>query len=112
MPRNDAMWRQWRHTAFIGGLGLSALAVTILLLSAYFAGTAPRLPNNVTVLETLRTSGDWAPVSTRLLNTSGTWSNTGAPAGGVMHEPDNLSRTQVDISDLSPPDHPFHPTED
>ncbi len=112
MPCNDVVWRQWRHTAFIGGHALSALTVMILLLSTYFAGTAPRFPNNVAVLETRRTSSDWAPVSTRPLNISGIWSNADASPGGVTHEPHNLSRRPVDISDLSPPDHPFHPTGD
>jgi hypothetical protein len=112
MPRNDAMRHQWCHTAFIGGLGLSALAAMVLLLSAYFAGTAPRLPNNVAVLETLRTSGDLSPASPRLLNTGGLWSNADGPSGGVMREPNNRSRRPVNMSDLSAADHPFHPTGD
>jgi hypothetical protein len=100
----DAMWRRWRHAAFMGGLGLSALAAMILLLSAYFAGTAPHLPNDVAALETLRTSGDMSPISARPLDTSDASSNAEASSGRVPPEPNDPSRRPIDISDVSSPD--------
>ncbi len=108
----DAMWRRWRHAAFLGGLGLSALAAMILLLSAYFAGTAPHLPNDVAVLETLRTGGDLAPVSARALDTGNVSSNAEAPSGRASPEPNDLSRQPIDISGLPSPDHRFRPSGD
>jgi hypothetical protein len=89
------MWHRWRYTAFIGGLGLSALAVVILLLSAFFAGTAPHLPNDVAALETLRTSNDWAQVSARTLDASGA-STAVATSSMVSLEPKDLSRRPID----------------
>jgi hypothetical protein len=112
MISNDAMWRRWRHAAFIGGLGLSALAVMILLLSAYFAGTAPHLPKNVAVLETLRTSGDWAPVRTRSLDIGGMSSNADASSGMIRPQANSRWRQPLDISDPPPPDYRFDRTGD
>jgi hypothetical protein len=108
----DPRWREWRHAAFIGGLSLSALTVMILLLSAYFAGTAPHLPNDVAALETLRTGGDWAAVSARPLGTNGVPSNVEASAGRVARQPNDLSHPPMDISDLPSPDHRFRSTGD
>jgi hypothetical protein len=108
----DAMWRRWRHAAFMGGLGLSALAAMILLLSAYFAGTAPRLPNDLAVLETLRTGDDLAPVRARALDASDVSSNAEASSRRVPSEPNDLSRRPIDISDLPSPAQRIRPTGD
>lgn len=98
------------HFAFIGGLGLSALAAVILLLSIYFAGTAPRLPASAAALETLKTGGAWPPpVSVRSLD-------RGAPPTAAQASPTNVSllprstdpsqEPPIDLSDLPPPERP------
>jgi hypothetical protein len=104
--RAHRTWRRFRSTAFIGGLGLSAIATAILVLSAYFAGTAPRLPGNAAALETLKTGGSWPPpVQTRLLDADVTPSSAQASPNNLRLLPQSPSRSEappIAIADLPP----------
>jgi hypothetical protein len=99
-------WRRWQPAAFIGGLGLSVIAGIVLVLSAYFAGTAPRLPTNAAALESLKTSGSWPPpVRVRSLNADAPPSSAQASPnnlGLLPHSADPADAPPIDISDLPP----------
>ena len=103
----DLTWRRLQHTAFIGGLGLSVAAALVLMLAAYFAGTAPHLPGTAQALETLKTGGNWlAPVTTKTLDARA--APTTAQAANVSllpRSPDASQAPPIEISDLPPPEH-------
>lgn len=99
-------WRRIRPAAFIGGLGLSALAAAVLMLSAYFAGTAPHLPSP-TALETLKTGEHWPPpIRSHSLDTGAAPSSAEAAPASISVIPlsaDPSEAPPIDISDLPPP---------
>lgn len=100
-----------RQVAFVGGLGLSALAAFVLVLSAYFAGTAPHLPSTAEALETLKTSSAWpSPVTSRSLDTAAAPSSARVLVSDVRllpRSPDAAEAPPIDISDLPPAEHRF-----
>ena len=106
-----SLWlrRTWRHcgpAAFVGGLGLSAIAAAILMLSAYFAGTAPRLPSSAAALETLKTGDSWPPpVHARALDAPAAPLSAQASPTNMSLLPRSAPRAEappIDISDLPP----------
>ncbi len=105
----DVRWPQLRHVAFVGGLCLSALAALVLLLSAYFAGTAPHMPSTAEALETLKTGSGWpAPVTSRSLGANGALSSLRVSSSDVSLLPRSADPSEappIDISDLPPAVH-------
>jgi len=97
--------------AFVGGLGLSAVAIIVLLLAAYFAGTAPHLPASAAALETLKTGGAWPPtVTTRTLGTHAAPSTASASPHDLRLLPHSVDPSQappIDVQDLPPVEHHF-----
>ncbi|MGH6981230.1 MAG: hypothetical protein ACREFC_08485 [Stellaceae bacterium] len=97
--------------AFIAGLGLSAIAAVVLLLAAYFAGTAPRLPGSADALETLKTGGAWPPsVTARALDTRVAPTRAAASPHDMHLLPRSSDPSQappIDIKDLPPVEHHF-----
>jgi hypothetical protein len=104
-----ARWQEMRHAAFVGGLGLSAIAATVLLLAAYFADTAPRLPSSAAALETLKTGGAWPPpVEARALDADLASQIARPSPTNVSLLPHSIDRSEappIDISDLPAPEH-------
>lgn len=99
-------WRRLRPAAFIGGLGLSAIAGIVLVLSAYFAGTAPRLPSDAGALEILKTADSWPqPVRSRVLDATAPSSVEASPVTMSLlpHSDNPADAPPIDISDLPPP---------
>lgn len=99
-------WRRFRSIAFVGGLGLSAIAAAVLVLSAYFAGTAPRLPGSAAALETLKTGGSWPPpAQARSLDADVAPSSAQASPNNLRLLPQSPSPSEappIDIADLPP----------
>jgi hypothetical protein len=100
----------WWHTAFIGGLGLSAIAIVALFFVAYFAGTAPHVPKAAAALETLRPPGNsWVPpVQAQSLHDGSAAQPVAASPtklSALPHSTDPSQAPPIDISDLPPPDH-------
>jgi hypothetical protein len=98
--------RRWLwHTAFVGGIGLSAVAAAGFVLTAYFAGTAPHLPASTAALENPSANRAWpAPVQSRPLDVT--------PAAAVLRSTptptpraaDPSAAPPIDLADLPPPD--------
>jgi hypothetical protein len=99
-----------RQIVFIGGLGLSAVALVILVCVAYFAGTAPHVPK-AAALETLRPPDrNWIPpVGAEPLDAAAASRSIHAAPdpelSGLPHAADPSQAPPIDISDLPPPDH-------
>jgi hypothetical protein len=102
----SAIWLGLRRTAFIGGLGLSAIAAIALLFAVYFSGTAPRLPSSAAALETLKTGGGWPPsVTAKTLDSNAAPSTAEATNVSLMPRSfDPSEAPPIDISDLPPPE--------
>ena len=103
--------RKARPIAFIGGLGLSAIAAIVLMLCAYFAGTAPRLPSTAAALETLKAGGGWpSPVASHPLDIRAAPLTAEASPTNVSLLPRSADPSEappIDISDLPPAEHHF-----
>src|SRR6185312_1702594 len=101
--------RRLPHGAFIGGLGLSAVAIIVLLLSADFAGTAPPLPASAEALETLKTGGAWPPAVTAHTLGARAVPTTAAASPRDLHllphAPDPSQAPPIDVQDLPPVEH-------
>lgn len=110
-PDWERLARGLPHGAFIGGLGLSAVAAAALLLAVYFAGTAPRLPDSAAALETLKTGGAWPPaVTAHTLDTGALPSSASAAPGDLHllpHSSDPSEAPPIDVQDLPPVEHHF-----
>jgi hypothetical protein len=102
-------WPEWRHAAFIGGLGLSAIAGAALLSAAYFAGTAPHLPASAAALSVLKSGeGAWPPaVTRRALDTTRAPTTAMASPTNISLLPHSISRSEaspIEVTDLPPPE--------
>jgi hypothetical protein len=94
------------HQAFLGGIGLSVIAALSLVLAAYFAGTAPRLPATAAALESPTTNRVW-PAQGQTSPLDVTPAAAVVRSGSVMltHRVNRAESPPIDLADLPPSDH-------